>query len=195
MPVNPKATATPATRRAWDGAQAGDIFWTVGAGIVGSLIRHGTSSPYGHCGIIIDPWPEQDDHWLVDEAFPAFPPWKPGLRRQLRYRDTVAAVARVWRDEQERNLIVDHSLRLYRDKPPYAWSEIATIAAATVLPHRFIPMHDMTRAVICSNHVAQCIQAARPGDYELYFRYPPNLEWPGGCFTDLQALLWSDTHQ
>jgi hypothetical protein len=52
----------------------------------------------------------------------------------------------------------------------------------------------LTSAVICSNHVAQCIRAARPDDYETYFRYRPNRMWPGGLHYDLQALLWDSQY-
>jgi hypothetical protein len=77
---------------------------------------------------------------------------------------------------------------------PYAWSEIAIIAAAVVLPHKLIPTSDISGAVICSNHVSACVQAARPDDYDKYFRYKPHQEWPGGAHYDMQAMLWDDMY-
>lgn len=191
MPVNPLATATPSTKQAWDGAQPGDIFWTTGGGLAGSLIRRGTESPYGHCGVIYRPR-DPGIRWGVEEAFPSFPPWRPGLKYADRNLDTIAAIARVWRTEEERKAILKKSNELVNAKLPYAWTEIGAIGLATFLPHKWIPMHDVSRAVICSNHVAQCIQAARPEDYVQYFRYPPNLMWPGGLHVDMQAMLWDD---
>lgn len=202
MPVKPSATATANAVAAFSSAEPGDIFFTTGKGLVGALIRHGTSSPYGHCGVIsgisrsvdgqrVLPVPAE---WITHEAFPGFPPWKPGLKVRSRKSDSVAAVVRVWRTEQERAAILDMSNRMVSQGLPYSWSEISAIAAGVVLPHRLVPMADASRAVICSNHVAQCIRAGRPIDYERFFRYHPNLMWPGGVAYDLAALLWNDAH-
>jgi len=193
MPTKAARTATEAARTAWDNVQPGDIFFTTGGGVVGALIRRGTESPYGHCGVVHDVDPA-DGTWYTAEAFPDMPPWKPGLRDRERTADTVAAVVRIWRTEQERQAIISKSCELVEAKLPYAWSEIAVIAAANVLPHSWIPNTDLTRAVICSNHVAQVVRAARPDDYERYFRYTPNREWPGGLHYDLQRMLWDDQH-
>lgn len=194
MPAKRARTATRATRVAWRDVRPGDIFFTKGGGIPGALIRRGTESPYGHCGVIArtrDPGLK----WHVHEAFPSFPPWRPGLESADRAVDTIAAIVRVWRTETERKAIIGMSNRLVSQKLPYAWSEIGAIAAATILPHSWIPTADASRALICSNHVAQCIRHARPEDYERYFRYPPNLMWPGGLHYDLQAMLWNDHNE
>ncbi len=185
MPVKPEATAPLSSLDFYDQVMPGDIFWTRGAGLVGAAIRHGTASPYGHCGVIVGKHSRPSQTWLVDEAFPAFPPWRPAIRRQPRKVSSVAAVVRVWRDETERHAIMSISREMGIEKHPYAWSEIAVIAAATVLPHSWIPSTDVSSAVICSNHVATCIQVARSDDYERYIRYPPHQMWPGGLAYDL----------
>jgi len=193
MPAKVARTATVATRYAWTTAEPGDIFFTKAAGAVGLLIGRGTGSPYAHCGIIHGTTTDRL-RWYTAEAFPVWPPWKAGLRWRSRPIDSVASVVRVWRTEQERDAILRASGALTKSKPPYAWSEIGLIAAATVLPHRLIPNIDFTRSVICSNHVAQAIRAARPDDYARYFRYPPHHMWPGGLHYDLQAMLWDDRY-
>jgi hypothetical protein len=101
-------------------------------------------------------------------------------------------VFRVWRTEAERQAMVDHSIKMTMARLPYAWSEIAQIGAATILPHKWVPSWDLSRGVICSNHVAQCIKAARPQDYAQYFRYEPHGMWPGGVIFDMTAMLWDD---
>lgn len=196
MPVDPGRTATEASRQAWRNVEPGDIFFTVGGGLVGSLIRHGTSSPYGHCGVVHRVVDRGDGNVIfrTAEAFPSFPPWKAGLRFRSRAPDSVAAVVRVWRDEDERYRLLNRSWELVVARLPYAWSEIAVIGLATVLPHRLVPLSDVSEAVICSNHVAQCIDAARPEDYARFFRYPPNLMWPGGLHFDTQRLLWEQLY-
>lgn len=131
----------------------------------------------------------------VNEAFPAFPPWSPGLRLQFRELSTIAAVARMWRTEEEQILIAGTSEYMVRQRLPYAWFEIAVIALAGVLPHSLIPSKDATKAVICSNHVAACLRTARPDDYARFVRYPPHRMWPGGLHRDLQAWQWCDDRE
>lgn len=44
-------------------------------------------------------------------------------------------------------------------------------------------------AVICSNHVAQCVLAARP---DVRLSFPPQMIWPGRLERDLNLVTWHD---
>lgn len=199
MPVQPARTATAPTRAAFADMRAGDILWTKGGGLSGFFVRHGSASPYGHCAVAVtSAFPDPiTGEWMVmvNETFPVFPPWRPALLLRKRAVSSIAAVARMWRTEAEQALIVRTSESMVRQSLPYAWAEIAVIALAGVLPHSVIPNADATKAVICSNHVAACLKAARTDDYLRFVRYPPHRMWPGGLHRDLQAWQWCDNRQ
>lgn len=169
----------------------GDFFWTRGAGLVGKLIRRGTSSPYAHCGIVV----AVTETYLICHEARGKTLRGPGLfvtKRKLGGFE-FEAMARVWQNAEQRQIILDTSWGMVRNNLRYDWKTIAVIALATVLPHRWIPIKDPDgRAIICSGHVAQCLRIARPDDYWKYMASLPWWLWPGSLNGSLQRLLWAD---
>lgn len=194
MPVNNSKTAVAAFRD----IQPGDIFFTTGMGLVGSLIRRGTSSPYAHCGVVVAKSP--NNTLTTHEAFgDLLHPLRPAIVE--RYDRPVsgsdfAAVQRLWRDEDEQEAIIRQSRLLYNLKGRYDWSEIAVMAVSNVLPHAWIPNTDPdAKALVCSHHVAWCLHSARPLDYANYIRYAPWRMWPGGLAYDIERWSWNDARR
>jgi hypothetical protein len=157
--------------------EPGDIGFDGGIGLSGFLIRVGTRSAYGHC------WVYQKDLgngvWQTVEAGPR------GLRVQKR---TVGAnkVVRVWRHEGERHALLRCSSLMVGRK--YGWGEIARIVCH-LFGVKLTKRADNPLRVICSNHVAQSILAARP-DFEHYMDYQPYEIWPGELAVSLDEFMW-----
>lgn len=166
----------------WEGIRPGDIGFDEGGGAVGFLIRHGSHSPFAHCFVYVREHP--DGGWWTHEAYPG------GLR--LRHR--VAAphkVLRVWRDDVEQRALVARSYRLVGAR--YAYGELVRIVVARVAGWVGVsvpPWDANPSTVICSNHAAQCVVAARP---DVWLSHPPSAIWPGRLARDLDLMVWSDT--
>jgi hypothetical protein len=160
----------------FSGIQPGDIGFDGGIGLSGFLIRVGTRSAYGHCFVY-----HRDlgnGVWQTVEAGPR------GVRTRKR---TVAPnkVVRVWRNGAERHAVL-RSSSTARGKQ-YGWGEIVRIVC-----HLFgikVDGKDNPGRVICSNHVAQAVLAARP-EFEHYLDYPTCAVWPGELAVSLDEFLW-----
>jgi len=68
---------------------------------------------------------------------------------------------------------------------------VPVIVLSVLLLYALLPLQTRLSkdAVICSNHVAQSVLAARP-DVELSF--PPQMIWPGRLERDLNLITWHD---
>lgn len=201
----------------WTGIQAGDVGFDQGGGLVGFLIRHFSHSPYAHCWVYHGKG--ENNQWLTAEAYPG------GLKWKKRKNDSVHKVTRAWRDEEERQAILDKSEELIGSGYNYrelfriihyrlrkiilyliplatlfllAWGmseallpqvmfwffAVLTLYAALPLKTRL-----NKKKVICSNHVAQSVLAARP---DAVLTYEPQSIWPGRLERDLNVLTWND---
>jgi len=163
----------------WIDIEPGDIGFDKGIGISGWLIRTGTQSAHGHCWVYhrrID-----QNTWETVEAGP-----RGGLIRRVR---TVQPnkVARIWRTEQERQAILIQSNKLVGAK--YGWGEIFRIAFR-ILGVKLPKHKDNPNRVICSNHAAQSVLAARPALKPL-FEYAPYEIWPGELAVTLSSIEWT----
>lgn len=163
--------------------QPGDIGFDAGVGISGFLIRLGTRSAYGHCWIyheLVERLPDGTQVWSTVEAGP-----RRGVIRRLR---TVppTKVVRVWRDRFDQADLLKKSEELVGSR--YGWGEIARIVCR-IVGIRIGRWWDNPRAVICSNHVSQCVMASRP-EFGLYLRYGSNEIWPGELAMTLDAFIW-----
>lgn len=190
MPVNNSKTAVAA----FEDIQPGDVFWTTGEGLVGALIRRGTSSPYAHCGVVVA---RTENTLTTHEAFgDLLHPLRPAIVERYDRNPSggdFAAVQRLWRDEPEQQSIINQSQMLYKQSGRYDWSEIAVMAVSNLLPHAWIPKTDPdAKALVCSHHVAWCLNFARPFAYTQYIRYLPWRMWPGGLAYDIERWMWND---
>lgn len=157
--------------------QSGDIGFDGGRGLSGFLIRIGTGSAYGHCFVYhreLEP-----GVWSTVEAGPK------GVRRKTR---TAPAnkVVRVWRNGAEQQALLKRSIELRGCR--YGWGEIARIVCHLFGVKIAKRTDDPTR-VICSNHVSQCVLAARP-EFEHYMDYEPFAIWPGELAVSLDEFIW-----
>ena len=161
----------------------GDVGFDEGVGLSGWIIRLGTRSAYGHCWVyhgLVDVLDDGTEVWDTVEAGPRM-----GLIHRLR---TVQPnkVVRVWQDEFQRKDLLQASEALVGCR--YGWGEIFRIVV-NILRIKVRKWGDNPNAVICSNHVAQAILAARP-DFGLYLRHEPNEIWPGELAVTLDAFMW-----
>lgn len=195
----------------WNNIEPGDLVWTSGGGVVGWIIRVFTQHPYAHVGVVTQ---VEGDLLTMDEAFPG------GLRRTTRGVQTVSRAIRVHRTPEEARTIVSKSNSLVGSK--YAYGELLRIAAWRVdrvvelwavlaliglvlsawpfmvagfsLIAFGLLKHvewDSDR-LICSNHVAQSVLAARP---DISLSHVPSRIWPGKLEDDLQYVVWEDQHE
>lgn len=92
--------------------QPGDVFFTSGGGLIAALIRFFTSSPVAHTGIVVAKNP--DGTIVTHEAF-----WPSGLSMYVD-RDPkkmkIQRVYRVWRNDAERQQMIEHSTKLVGKK-------------------------------------------------------------------------------
>jgi len=166
----------------WIDIQPGDIGFTKGGGLVGWLIRHGTSSKYAHCFVYLHKL--NDGTWLTVEAFPSRDKSKNGV--QLRHRtEEPNKVVRIWRDKAEQGSIITKSISLIGVK--YGWGEIARIALRIIGIK--VKGWESDKAVICSNHVAQCVIFS-DSSLKNFLSYPPSQIYPGELATNLDAIAW-----
>jgi len=174
----------------WFGIQPGDIGFDRGGGIVGWVIRHGTSSPYAHCFVyhkLLSTDTNGVQTWETVEAYPSISKAKDGV--QVRTRTNLPSkVVRVWRTRRERDSILAASRSLVGTG--YGWGEILRIAFRMV-GIKF-PGWDSPKRMICSNHCTQSVLAARPG-LHLFFKYKPYEIWPGELATTTDALVWAQS--
>lgn len=170
-------------RQRWTGIEPGDVGFSSGSGLVGFLIRTGTQSAYGHCWVyhrLLRVDENGDEVWETVESF-----GDSGVRVRERTEKPVKVV-RVWRTEEERQTLLRASQSLVGAS--YGWGEIARIVAR-IIGIRVNRWQDDKGAVICSNHSAQSILAARP-DLGVYLPYPVNEIWPGALALALDAAEW-----
>jgi hypothetical protein len=161
----------------------GDVGFDEGVGLSGWIIRLGTRSAYGHCWVyhgLVDVLDDGTEVWDTVEAGPRM-----GVIHRLR---TVQPnkVVRVWQDEFQRKDLLQASETLVGCR--YGWGEIVRIVV-NILRIKVRKWRDNPNAVICSNHVAQAILAARP-DFGLYLRHEPSEIWPGELAVTLDAFMW-----
>lgn len=167
--------------REFKNIQPGDIGFDGGKGISGLIIRIGTGSAYGHCFVYHKYL--GGNKWETVEAGPK------GVR--LKHRTGPAnKVVRVWRDELERQRLIRVSSLLRGCK--YGWGEIARIVLHLVGFN--IRSKDNPKRVICSNHVAQAVLAARP-EFILNMDYRNYEIWPGELAVSLDEFLWNEEGQ
>lgn len=163
--------------------QPGDIGFDAGVGISGQIIRLGTKSAYGHCWVyheLVDRLPDGTQVWSTVEAGP-----RGGVIRRLRTTPPIKVV-RVWRDRFDQADLLKKSEELVGSR--YGWGEIFRIVAR-ILGVKVRRWKDNPYAVICSNHVSQCVMASRP-EFGLYLRYGSNEIWPGELAVTLDAFIW-----
>jgi hypothetical protein len=200
---------------AWTGIEAGDIGFDQGGGIVGFLIRHFSHSPYAHCWVYHTRLPHS---WITAEAYPGglklrerqvddvhrvARVWRDESERLALLKKSEELIGRKYR-YRELFRIIHYRIRQaiiwfgvaalllallgnWRDSPVAMWSAGALLVA---MLYAVIPLKtELNDAVICSNHVAQSVLAARP---ELELTYPPQSIWPGRLERDLNLITWHD---
>lgn len=167
----------------WIDIKPGDIGFTKGGGFVGWIIRHGTGSAYAHSFVYHKPL--GNGAWETVEAFPSLKTQKDGVRVRVR-TEQPDKVVRTWVTRNEQAAILAHSASMVGTR--YGWGEIARIAL------RFVGVKlrgwESDSRVICSNHCAQSILAARPG-LKALFKYRPSMTWPGELATTCDAIDWA----
>lgn len=167
----------------WIDIKPGDIGFTKGGGFVGWIIRHGTGSAYAHSFVYHKPL--GNGTWETVEAFPSLKRQKDGVRVRIR-TEQPDKVVRTWVTKNEQKAILLHSASMVGAR--YGWGEIIRIAL------RFVGIKvrgwESDSRVICSNHCAQSILAARPG-LKALFKYRPSMIWPGELATTCDAIDWA----
>jgi hypothetical protein len=201
----------------WVDIEPGDIGFDQGGGIVGFLIRHFSHSPYAHCWVYHerDAWGD----WSTAEAYPGglkyrerqtgqvhrvIRPWRNEEERAKILAKSTELVGAKY-NYRELFRIIHYRLRnilmflllgffasallwLFYDlsaAQPFFWAlAVPTAYAALPLKTNLTP-----DKVICSNHVAQSVRAARP---DVYLKYEPQSIWPGRLERDLNILVWND---
>lgn len=204
----------------WTGIQAGDVGFDQGGGVVGFLIRHFSHSPYAHCWVYHGQ--NIDGRWTTAEAYPGglrlrnrenanvhrvIRAWRTEEEREqiLEASDQLVGAKYNYR---ELFRIVHYRLRanflvhLLVFFAIVAWGGITGSVTAIVFASTFglltlyaaIPLNTKLTPgkVICSNHVAQSVLAARP---DIDLTYPPQSIWPGRLERDLNVMTWNDWTQ
>lgn len=183
----------------------GDIAFDGGSGIVGALIRRGTTSPWAHCFVLVREL--EDGMWQTHEAYPG------GLKERTRHTSTIGHAIRIATNANQQKQIVSRSSELVGSRYGYGellrivghyfWRQRYVTAAVTVLAVAAghvqlatvaltllaagaltLAQWDRPGAVICSNHCAQAALDAQPGLAE-WMRFPPHMIWPGELHTTL----------
>ena len=203
----------------WHGIQPGDVGFDQGGGIVGFLIRHFSHSPYAHCWVYHDGTDNGGPDVLTAEAYPGglkarwrdagrvhrvVRAWRTEEERQAILDKSEELVGSGY-NYRELFRIVHYRLRkillhllvvavaafvwaVWQASTPafIVWWVLVVLMAYAILPLKTELNPDR---VICSNHVAQCLLAARD-DVEL--SYPPQSIWPGRLERDLNVMVWND---
>lgn len=165
---------------------AGDILFTRGVGLLGTVIRHGSQSPFGHCGIFHEflgfEYPAGSstpvEVWKTAEAF------GDGVKYRVR-RLEVAPVAerheflamKVCDDIIDVGAVLVESSRIVDTSAGYDWYEIARIAGRFA-GLRVSPSWDNPDRHICSGHVSHSVAAARHA-FTIRSTVPLHGRWPG----------------
>lgn len=200
----------------WSGIEPGDVGFDEGGGFVGFLIRHFSHSPYAHCWVYHG---RDEGGWDTAEAYPGglrmrrrangrvhrvIRLWRNEDERQkllamseslvgsgYNYRELFRIIHyRLrklfwWLVGAQAALIVLHFFEI--------WSNLwLQVPLAALLVYAVLPLKTKlnSKRVICSNHVAQSVLAARP-DVQLTF--PPQSIWPGRLERDLNVTVWNDS--
>lgn len=187
------------------GLAPGDIGFDSGGGIVGALIRRGTTSPWAHCFVLVRDL--GDGMWQTHEAYPG------GLKEKTRHASTIGHAIRVATNPGQQDHIVSRSRQLVGSRYGYGellrivghyfWRQryitaavtlvaaaaghmqLATVALTLLAAGVLTLAHwDRPGAVICSNHCAQAALEGQPGLAD-WMRFPPHLIWPGELHTTL----------
>lgn len=168
----------------WIGIKPGDVGFSSGEGIVGWIIRKGTNSPYAHAFIYHRRIGVNDEGQTVWETVESY--GGDGVRVRER-TEPPEKVVRIWRHSKEQARILEKSNSLVGSG--YGWGEIIRIAFR-LIGIKLPPMKDDPTKLICSNHVTQCVLAARPtlaGE----FKYAPHEVWPGELAMTLDRIVWT----
>jgi len=163
---------------AWDHIAPGDIGYDRGGGFVGWAIGVFTRTAQSHCYIYVEPG--DGSYWWTHEARGGGPLTK------CRRTQPPNKVHRIWRNRAEAQAIIAASGDLLGRG--YDYREIVRICL-TMLGLPVLRAKDNAGKVICSNHVAQCVQAARP---DIPLSYEPHSIWPGRLAEDLDEATWTD---
>lgn len=170
----------------WLGIKPGDVGFSRGEGIVGWIIRHGTTSPYAHSFIyhrLLGTSPDGTQTWETVESYGG-----DGVRTRVRTQ-APEKVVRVWRNSKEQARILEKSSSLVGSG--YGWGEIVRIAFR-LIGIKLPPMKDNPKRLICSNHTLQSVLAARPS-LEYFFKYAPHEIWPGEVAKTLDSIVWVES--
>ena len=174
------AAAHPDPDHHWHQIEPGDVGFSTGSGFYGWIIRRATGS-YGHAWVYHGRIGSGDAAvWITAEA------GGDGVQYRVRSEEPVKVV-RMWRNEQERSAILDASERLIGHG--YDWMEIVRIALWVCGVRLGHLGRDDRRRVICSNHTAQAILAARP-QLRGIIPYPPSRIWPSRLARFCDWVLW-----
>ena len=165
----------------WRGVQAGDIGFDRGSGLVGWLIRHGSHAGHAHTWIFHEPM--VDGRWKTVEAYPGGVQWN--TRSVDDASDRPSLILRLWRNDTERQAILDASEQMVGAGYDY-WQLIRIIFYALKIT---LPRRESTTRFICSAHVAHAVDAARD---DIDFSVPKRRIWPGRLAEDLYRRKWND---
>lgn len=204
----------------WMGIQSGDVGFDQGGGLVGFLIRHFSHSPYAHCWVYHHQ--DESLRWVTAEAYPGglrlrtrenanvhrvVRAWRTEDERMSILARSGALIGLGY-NYRELFRIIHHRLRqtfiyhmavllLLTVLYGRYQSTLALVAWFALMPltlYAAIPLRSKLNPsrVICSNHVAQSVLAARP---DIKLTYPPQSIWPGRLERDLNVMTWNDWTQ
>lgn len=166
----------------WVGIEPGDVGFDGGVGIPGWLIRRATGA-FGHTWVYHEYLGTDDDGLEVWDTVEA---GANGVQHRVRTRPPVLVV-RPWRNEEEQEALLAGSEE--QVGLGYGWGEFFRLALHSI-GIRIKGWRDNPDRVICSNHVARSILAARP-QLELTMPYPPQHIWPQRLAEWLTWVRWT----
>jgi hypothetical protein len=168
----------PPTYGAWEGIEPGDIGYDRGGGLVGWAIGAFCRTAQSHSYLYVQRQP--DGAWWTHEARGG------GPLKLCRRVKPPNKVHRVWHTEPERKALLAKSSELVGTG--YDYRELIRICL-TMLGLPILKAKDNKGKVICANHVAQCVLAARP---DIPLSYAPEAIWPGKLAEDLDQLEFAE---
>lgn len=156
-----------------DAIEPGDIGFSTGKGLLGRLISVGTESVYSHTWVYHSR--NEDGSWNTVEAQPILNRAEDGVRWRVR-TEPPSKILRLWRNEEERERLLAESERLAEAEFRYGWSEVLRMALNVL--GITVQRSGEPDAVICSQHVALALFAARQ-DMADRFGMAAYDVWPG----------------